>query len=315
MHVVEILRLHVDPDGTVWYGADDAIATPGCCDLDAFWRLFTSGALGFSYETVHTVLFLGVRTNAALACRLYRERGPATLRIASPVLCPSAPARARTAAVLQTLYRPGLAGNLPGRVHEFSAFEHSSYAIAAALDSGVTALDDLLRRHPIWPAVSFLEDVAQQSLDRAYVCRLIALVLDPRWFQHPDRPGRWNRLRTFLGVSAANARAYCDRGRREYRYHLFATAARTWVAPEGAVPLGACALPGAFLARAYVAGRDRPAGVLAGTESLLRFLRLVWLGAVPGQHPDNVFQPELFFHNPDDAAAYRRHRARLDRAP
>ena len=70
------------------------------------------------------------------------------------------------------------------------------YALADAVEAG-NAYAGLETNHPAWAAVSFPGELETAA-------RFLADVVDPWWYVHPTRPGRWSRLYSFLGLRPAN---------------------------------------------------------------------------------------------------------------
>ena len=68
---VEILRLHTDEQGCVWYGDDDQLGINTYLDTQDF---FDSCPIGCDLDDVKCVRFLGTKANAPLVVELQRRR-------------------------------------------------------------------------------------------------------------------------------------------------------------------------------------------------------------------------------------------------
>ena len=303
---VDILRLHTDDSGVVWYGDDSRLAVnsglqapdfiaSGACDLDGAGQ----------------VRLLGTRSNARLIVHLSRK--PASrdnpTRLASPSLLATAALRRDPEAVLQHLWQPGYHGVCCGMWHDLSPLDHCAYELLTCLKPDGTMLPGYLAvacRHPAWHALSFLP-----SLDENAACRLLCEIVDPRWYVHPHRPGRLSKLYTYLGLTPANAKAYFAAGFPGRHYYRASLAIRTWysrrlVDLRGADRDG----PRNFLWRQYVAlsGKDNPGAVLRTTRRLVRMVYEVWMAGVQPGHPDAGFLPQRFFEFHGEARAFAEHR-------
>lgn len=172
-----------------------------------------------------------------------------------------------------------------------------AYAMAARFDSGGDADDAtmaLFATHPAYPALSFIP-----HLDLRRAARLVATILDPRWFVDPETPDRLSRLKCFLGL--VGDRPPGSPGRRSRR----ALATDAWKSTP-ALP-AAVKEPGYFLWRHWAAcdGEHRRAD-LKTSCLFLDYLKATWLDAAK-QCPDRLFVPGHFFGRDATAAAWRAH--------
>jgi len=308
---VRVLRLHTGPDGLVWYG--HASLPFECTGRSAaeFHRDADSFDLGL--DRARTVRLLGVAANAALVVGLSRyqtarpKRAPAQeILLGSPLVC-RGPAALSPEAVLQAMWQPAAPAVAPGCWNRMGPREYTTYSIVSELAATGGHPSELARRslryHPAWPALSFLA-----GLDEDAACRLVAAVLDPRWFRHPARPGRLSRLTAFLGLTPGNMAAYVSGGAGGRNYDRTLTVLDTWASGFKHSMAG----PNGFLHRlaARAPAGAYHLGLLKASERFVRFLFEVWT-AETATHPDTRFDPGLFFKSPDEVAAYETHRRNL----
>lgn len=68
------------------------------------------------------------------------------------------------------------------------------YRLWAERDAAHSALLPRARNHPAWPFAAYT------CADKELAARLLAHTGDWRWYRHPERPGRWTRLHSHLGL-------------------------------------------------------------------------------------------------------------------
>src|SRR5262245_1682497 len=239
------------------------------------------------------ILVPGVAANAVLIARLWElQTGMPTVYGHLGVYVGGHDVgRGDAAAVVSRCQRPAL----PGRWQRLSAKVFCTYALINALaadDDGERARR-VVTYHPAWPALSFLD-----GLDADAACRLLATVIDPRWFRHPARPARVSPLAAFLGLTPA-AVAACLAGSPAARPALVVD---TWGGREPQASFAA----GAFLHRLANEYEHRAAGVLAACRRLLTFLRVFWTCELV-EHPEVRFDPARFFGDATLADDFARH--------
>jgi hypothetical protein len=158
---------------------------------------------------------------------------------------------------------------------------------------------ELLRLHPVWPALSFID-----GLNVEQAARLVVLIGDPRWYRHPHRPGRLTPLETYLGLFPRNVRAYlrghCQRGTVE-------AVLSSWYDPSQAG--AALHTPGGFLRRTLESLVDRCSSrVIAMLRCARRFLLYLvhfWCSR-QSFHPEWRFDADELLL-PYEAKAFRSH--------
>lgn len=313
---VQILRLHTDAAGNIWFGDDSTLGVNSGCPLDTF---FDNSAmfLGFDVNSARSIRVLGSRQNAGLLVKLQelRSQDSGLLRrqrveLASPAVCPTYAVRSDPCSVLQHLWQPEPFSAFRILWHPMGRHDYCSYAMARDLDLNEGRITDRVRHiakyHPAWPAVTF---TPKGDLDSA--CIVLADILDARWFIHYQRPNRLSKLCAYMGVTPQNVKAFfggCEPGRH---YSRAVTAISAWYNRDSVVAYntGRCDVPEAFLWRVYASQRGAERGVLRGTERLLSLISHVWLNAVMPPHPEVGFRPTQFFKYLPEAKAFERHYA------
>lgn len=288
----EILRVHLDAAGDLWLGQF------GVCAARANkpWKEFLRHDVLGQAECLHVE---GSAVNAPLIAALFERRAKRHKPLRIVAVQPSGSNRPES--ILHQLWQPCLGA---ARAHEVGPREYATYALIAAAQEArclTTKVRYLLARHPARPALDFVS-----HLDDRYAVQLLAEIVDPRWYLHPDHPNRPSRLYSYLGLRPGTFRRLFARqvspaeAGRAVRAHA---CWRAWCG-EGQVAPADIEEPRRFLWRI---ARRGPAdlGYLRATQVFLRFVTLVWLqGLAPaGQR---VFDPESFFKRPAEVEEYRR---------
>jgi len=313
--VVDLLRLHTDDQGHVWYGHDGAVGENSRCTVAVFFDKLKW--LGVNLGSVRLIRLLGVPSNAELIVYLHhmRVRNKSLSRgqrvvLGSPMVCPTAEDRGSPARVLSHLWQQYAV--LPsGCWHDLSDKDYTTYAIIAALKDNKGEVDEQVRRifryHPLWPAVSFIP-----SGDHDAACLLAARIVDPRWFRHPTRPHRLSRLYVHLGLTPKNMHAWMTNfNDRDRNFDWLTVLMRSWLGRTGVTDR---TRPQHFLWRAHAAAGGAHKGTMAATRRYVRFLYEVWSGEVAAPRPEGGFLPSSFFKSAEEVDAYSVHLRTLDNA-
>jgi hypothetical protein len=293
-----VLRLHTDASGLVWYGDER-----GTRNSKQTPREFVEneGVLGSPLPAAPILLF-GSHANAELITRLGDSMGVnvkrhvvlvapiVTFKLHDPVT------------LLHQLLQP--CSLVLASCHIMSAADLLVYAMAFELGIGTAPAELATRlavRHPAWAAISF---VRQGSVEAA--CRLLACILDPRWFRDPHCPSRTSRLRKYLGLTPDNARAFLSQRAQPGRHYDRAKCVfESWwtpIATDGA--------PANFLGREFMQYEANSwRSLLRASTRYLDLVVRLWLAAT-AEHPEALFDPKLFFPSRRDAEAFGRHVAR-----
>lgn len=302
------LRVYQDGDGAIWIGTDGSRKVIYC------GTKLTSFFARPEVRNAHSLFVLGFRSNAELICEL----GRANLAGLAPPCYVGTPAVSRTSkdptAVMTAMRQLGnfvhreecLAASLGGW-HRVGPTDVAQYqlvtCVSAAAGSYTPAMDEALRKHPAFPAISFIP-----SCDYTYCAQLLALIVDPRWFVDVNHPDRLSSLRRFLGLRENNIRTLqmtdppkSSRGRYFQRAK---TVLMSWSGRrDGLIDIDR---PDNFLMRCL---KDEPGQVRSVQKTcslFVSFLHDVWIdaaAAIPGQY----FAPNYFFALPAESAAYQQH--------
>lgn len=301
--VLRLVRLHV-AGGCVWYGHDGLPERNSLRSVEEF----LGGTVGVATGRAAAVRLLGVPGNAELIVRLYRTRAlrhescVQRIELGAPTLLARAVDRDCPHKALLALWQSEPSALACGGFHDMAAVDLPSYALVASLRGpGPGGLDRAVRvlpGHPAWPALSFLP-----HLSRPTAVRLLAEIVDPRWYRHPFRPHRVSRLLGYLGVSPDNMRAYTGVGVPGRHYGRAALVLDTWFDINR---LGNSRQDAAFLDRVFLTAADPAAGLLRASRRFVRFLYEVWLAGLSGRGGECGFLAGEFF-TARECAAWERH--------
>lgn len=192
---VYALKLHVSK-GVVWQ-LDRDLQNPECTGMSI-------EALLDDHDLINPDRFIrvaGCRANIPLLARLYelkQEGEIAKVEVCSPMVCRVAKHRKDPYAILHRMRLFKRASSLGG-FHEVTDLDYRSYRLAAHLAAGRKYEQetlDLLRDHPAWTPIAFVE-----SLRKVPVATLLATIIDPRWYVDETSPNSVARLNEFLGLT------------------------------------------------------------------------------------------------------------------
>lgn len=151
-----------------------------------------------------------------------------------------------------------------------------------------------LRRHPAWPALSFLGSGTTSLVD------LLLEIGDVQWYRQVNRPNRSN-LTSFFGVRKSQITALYE-GRKTPTTARLATLLAAWYNERATGNLN-------FLCR-DIKGLNQKAGIIHGCRRLLSFIRLVWEDNL-SSHVEVRFDPERFFKNRSDVRSWQEHMKKI----
>ena len=304
------LKLHTDPDGVVWYLEGQGIPVCSGVDVDTF--LVTNRP-----QESMLVHIIGTHQNVNLILELHllRHDDPNfRLYVCTPALCHTEAERRDPEIALIRARRYMLPGSLGGW-HRFGYNDYPVYALAYLIDTeadpSVDHLSQLLGSHVIWPALSFA------NVDEVACAKLVAQILDPRWFidlQHPDRT---SRLESYLGLRLRDGVHTRSDGN-----HATSDDGNCLPDPRSRAVVN-CWLPSLeetldtdrglkypenFLYRIWVHhALDGPVKAqLRVSQAFVRFLRHVWLDALY-KGGDGLFAPEHFFKHEYEVEGFKEH--------
>ena len=329
------LKLHTHR-GKIWYldGEHNARCTgetPGD---------FLGGKV---FANAGRVRLVGNAANARLITHLYdlkQKNKLESVQACTPLVCQVEKDRHRPEAVLLGMRNFTRAASLGG-FHEVVEADYRSYALSVALTQGTAkgvpvdadALQ-LLRGHPAWRPISFIE-----RADKLSVAALLAYILDPRWYIDQCAPDRLGKLEEWMGLNPKTQAGVSGCGPK-WRHHKrcrvvlncwktmqqpsavlnrFELATTSHVDDSGLVGFEPYDFAWRTWGHKLGAGRpDVPEGDpvmadLRGSQKFLAFLRHTWLSelyrdsAATPECSAALFRPSDFFRHPMEIAAYELH--------
>jgi hypothetical protein len=326
----QVLKMHTARDGLVWYvdGGRDAVNTHA--PIEDFLE-------DSACQRARHVRMVGSSGNARALCVMYcrKLRGLLLrLEVASPAVIGRTRAERADPRLMLVRIRDSAADGLNpamGGWHEFDRDDYNAYTLAAfeASDYPSRAAHDIrqseLKRHPAWPALSFI-----WHLDREKLAQLLGIVLDPRWYVSLRAPRHGGdmipyhddaaKLHAYLGLdprTMAGVLGFCTENSATARCRLVL---ETWSGTGVPAPAEQ-EQPACFLWRRYRREDGPVKGALRASQMFVDYLRLVWLDALycdhvrgrpaaPGKRPfqEGLFAPDHFFSHAEEAAAYTQHR-------
>lgn len=314
---VNVLRMHADSDGHVWFGDDTC---RGVNSGQTVAEFFDGDYVDLN--AVRYIHVIGCAANAAIITRLakFRSCHPETrkfqhIRLVSPAICTAAELESPDS-VLQRLWQPSSLDLLHGRWHEMGEKEFVTYALAEGLRKDPTLKGTAgfaFRHHPARLAYLFIP-----HLDATACAHLITTIMDPRWFIHPKRPHRLSKLYAYLGLVPENAALILGEGEPGRHHDRARLSIKSWYNHESLYAVRNFGLndPPFFLWRIMQAHAKKhcngPAAVLAATRRCVAFIHAVWLNAlVATPHPEVAFRPAAFFKDEREVHAYEAHAAKI----
>ena len=302
----DVLTLHVDQDGVVWFADGDRTPIRSGADVAEFTATIAQRSPLF-------VRALGTHQNAVLIGKLYPwcSTSGGQIEVATPRLCRSA-TELLTPEMALLRSRMSRLPPVLGGWHEVTAVEYPTYALISAL-AETQRYDDrieyLLMRHPLWHDLQFIYDVQAE-----WAAWMIAFIIDPRWHVDRQHPDRVRRLCNFMGLSPRVQRrlgGQLTRAGKDARCHA---TLMTW--KGGAIPEAAMLAddPGCFLHRIARACNGGCQGDLRASGKLMTYVRQTWLQnlAAGTRYSDreSLFAPNMYFKTQAEVAAFTAHAAR-----
>lgn len=302
------LKIQTDNNDNIWYLNSDNQPVPTNKPLTVF--LMNK----ISKEMPHYRV-IGTQRNVHLLLALYGRRAvhadeveyeSGMLEVCSPAVCSTKaeledPVRALYA--MRTVARTASVGGW----HIFNKDDYASYAVASHLQKG-NEVDDhalrLIKAHPVWAPITFIRHLNIHALTK-----LVATILDPRWYIDPSNPTRGSKLRAYLGLDLHTLLGVIGDGPKQ-RYHERCKLVLATVAGEH--DLQHIERPDYFLWRIRRDKANSVTGVLRSLQTFIEFLRLSWLAMLGrGRHQNEaLFVPEYFFNEHYEAEAYQQHMRR-----
>lgn len=296
----DALKLTVDARGIVWYLNGQGM--PHCADVSD-WDFLQSSVL----QAAKQVRMVGSANNAELINHLYELKLKSeleSLQVCSPMCCDIAEDRNDPAVVLFKMRNFNLAASLGGW-HEFGRKDYPGYLLSAYYQKQKSASDytrQATYSHVAWPAISFIENINTDALSK-----LLALLLDPRWFVDMAESGCGSHLEQYLGLNPRTIAASDVDGKdpKVSRCQLVLDCWKT-TPTSGVTP--ATSIPRNFLWRVWAERGGGVRGDLAASRLFVLFLQETWTKAMCNlSQARRLFVPRYFFTAQEEADAYEDH--------
>lgn len=310
----ETLKVAVS-GGSVW--CLDGVGLP--CDTGLRPAQFLEAPLLLQGRLIRIV---GSAANAGIIVALCGLRGSLLedVEVCSPLVCESAEGRKDPELTLYNMRSfvlpPSLGGWRPVVGDDLTVY---SLADHLAAEGSVTPYARLLAAsHPVWAALTFVGGLNEDA-----AVRLVALIIDPRWYIDPDEPDRLSRLEQYLGLNPKTMRSVIGELKGSWLQDRCRLVTRVWREGFVKVPCGqsvgkstsvgkACddflRNPHNFLWRIWEARGMGLKADLSASKQLVCYLRHNWLNEVAGEPKrGRLFVPGHFFTRPDEVAAYNDH--------
>jgi hypothetical protein len=296
------LKIHVDDAGIVWYASASGppvntkktiaafLLSPMCNEFRRYRFMAT-------HNNVHLILALFLR-------RLESDEG--AIEVCSPLVCSTDAERKNPEHVLYALRQVQRVSSLGGW-HVFGKPEYPAYALYSHL-AKVGKPDDHARRliqsHITWPALSFIP-----HLEIDACCKLMAEILDPRWFLSVKHPTRGSKLRKYLGLDMPTLLGVLDQGPKQKNHDRCKLVLDALAGNNADVRK---THPSYFLHRireAHSKDKGEVHGTLRMLQTFVEYLRLTWIATMCASdfQAEALFAPEHFFNDEFEVAAWRQH--------
>lgn len=307
------IRLHLDESNRLWL--EGAAST-----LFMVEKPFEEPSWLSRVQSAKTLRVLGFQRNARLIKTLYEAQRnyqlACTVQAGTPTICPKR-LQSDPAMVLQHMQQLVCSPSMGGW-HEVSEAEYRAYCLTAAVNDMASDPDfgDRLRLliadHPTWRALSFLPIREMFS-----TARMLAEIVDPRWYVDHQHPNRKAKLLVFMGLTPK----IVDDVLTERPISSQAMQRAQWLIESwaGSIPLESPPRhymnePSKFLYRTCWQKGGGSTGVLRASQRYLSFLREIWLDSLQSpQQNDPLFEPAHFFETPAECRAFKMHCAAFEK--
>lgn len=308
-----LYRVYVDSSGVVWFSHQDQMPVRSGLNQSHFVN-----QLPMSKDD--TVQLVAEPSNVNIILRLYERKltgGLGSVQVCSPASPDGYHKKRPEIAILDSARWVGWPASLGGW-HEFTDADYPSYYLAAQYFSNVESgydsdsINSMLELHPAWPSLSFIPHIA-----RTACAKLIATILDPRWFVDLKEPEKNSKLENFLGLTPQVQLALNDNGPDGMDENITLKQLKNcelvmsvWRVARP-VSKSDYLCPSNFLWRLHATeGADAMAD-LRTSQTFISFLKHIWLDAVyrkrGGVSEDGLFVPEYFFKHEDEISAFKKH--------
>lgn len=294
------LKVTLAPDGEVWYLDGDRLPCRSGEPKDA--DFITTHPARLNADRVRVV---GSPQNAKLILRLYELKlrdQLASVEVCSPLVCSTSQDRADPEKTLFNMRRWTAPGTMGGW-HEVTRSDYTAYAMSFMHQQGADPqkMIEFLISHPAYPALSFM------YADHLALARLLATIIDPRWYVDPSAPDRPGKLYSFLGLDPATQRSEGS-GRHAYLFRRNRLVQDVWDIPGADL-----SKPKTFVQRyrSTVETKGEPwRGDLRTSQRMVSFVRQVMMDSLypmPNAWGEPLFVPGHFFKQGSEEFAYTHH--------
>jgi hypothetical protein len=291
----DALKLAVDDRGVVWYLNGEGMPHPSNL---SDWDFLQSPVL----QDAKQVRMVGSANNAELINHLYElklKNELESLQVCSPMCCDIAEDRSDPSVLLFKMRNFNLAASLGGW-HEFGRKDYPGYLLSAYYRRQKSASDytrQATHSHVAWPAISFIENINIDAFSK-----LLAILLDPRWFVDMSESASNERLEQYLGLNPRTISAEADSDPKVSRCQLVLDCWKTTPA-SGVTP--ATSIPRNFLWRVWAERGGGVRGDLAASRLFVSFLQATWTKSMCTlSQASRLFVPRYFFPTKEEADAY-----------
>lgn len=301
------MKLHVDDEGNVWYSYSDE--PPKNTNKSVIEFIQTK------QSQFPLVRMVGMKQNVDLMLALYGRRlkkDSGCIELCTPAICKTNVDRGDPEKILTKMRKVDRASSVGGW-HVMDRTDYPTYAIASYLNKTGLVDDNvrrLLKEHPIWPIISFIP-----HLDIDMSARLVAEIVDPRWYVDIKHASRGSKLRSYLGLDIPYMKNVLN-GRMDSVYEKRCSIVlNTWNNDDDNSMLEN---PYYFLYRVMKGYREKGKEVIAylrASQKFIEFVRLVWLAylGINTKQLESLFVPEYFFKQEAETIAFKEHFKRIMR--
>lgn len=298
--------LHVDEDKKIWLSENNQM--PVMCAGDYYSlepKLFREDSV---------VKLIASTDNIPLILSLYNKKLKGdiqSLQICSPIIAHN---KKTEIAMMDTCHWKGWPASLGGW-HEFSEDDYPSYYLANyfATNSKLATLgvfDEVLKAHPAWKGLSFISHL---NMDKC--ARLLATILDPRWFIDIKEPDKNSRIENFLGLKPSilsKTKSLSNSQSRQIRNCRLVLESWKMGRPTSDSEYNQ---PDNFLWRIHALEGCNEKADIRVSQVFITFLKAVWLDAIyckskTSLYMDRLFVPMYFFNKQDEIDAFKQHMLR-----
>lgn len=305
------IRLHIH-DKRLWSASSSQPPTVVVGDI---------GTALLSFASVDNVIKITAdRQNINLILRLYVKKCEGKLK-SLQICSPSGNTNESPEAVLMNMDKwDGWPASLGGW-HEFNETDHPAYYLSSRYERGIEhdeVMEGVLKLHPAWRGLSFISHLSTEKC-----ARLIAKILDPRWFIDTDDPDKLIRLEAFLGLTpkiqkmvSSTTQPSITKAKQRQDYDNCKLVMSAWMNGRP-VSKDEYEQPYNFLWRVHASEGGGYKADLRVSQLFVSYLRNIWLDTVyqsmHNKGVDKLFIPKYFFKFDEEVRAFESF-MNLDRA-